>query len=334
MTSPTTHALPRTFALTLAFISGVVALNVNASAQSPTARPSPAAAQTPVRLELTLEGGTGRPSPVLRREDVRVFVDGVERPVVLFEKHELPVSYGLVVDNSGSLETQLGLVASAAQLAVEGNRRGDRTFVVRFVDHENIRILQEMTDDKVALKGALGSMKAEGGATALLDALYLSGDYLLKNMPAAGSMSRTRALLLVSDGEDRNSYYNVEQVLKLLKGAGVRVFCVGLTGALDKEKGPLRVDKRGAARNLLSKLAAETGGRAFFADGAGELKEAVAEAVGSMRTRYVVAYEPHARAAGKGRGKVEVKLVGALAKEKLKAVVVAPEAGDAARKTP
>jgi Ca-activated chloride channel family protein len=328
LTPQTTHALPRTLALTLALISSIVALFADASAQSPPAQPSPAAA-TPVRLELTLAGGLGRPSPELRREDVRVFVDGVERPVVLFEKEELPVSYGLVVDNSGSLVTQLGRVTSAAQLAVEGNRQGDRTFVVRFVGYENIRILQEMTDDKEALKSALGSMSTEGGATALLDALYLSGDYLLKNAPAGGAVPRRRALMLVSDGEDRNSYYKVEQVLKLLKGAGVQVFCVGLTGELDRQPGFMRRDKRGLARDLLSKLATETGGRALFAESPGELNGAVAEAVENMRTRYVVAYEPGARAAGKGRGKVEVKLGGAPAKEKLKAVVVTRGAAEA-----
>src|SRR5699024_3189531 len=133
------------------------------------------------------------------REDVRVLVDGVERPVVSFEKEETPVSYGLVIDNSGSLRSQLGLVAAAARLAVEGNRQGDRTFVVRFIASDNIKVLEELTDDKAALGKALDSMYVERGQTALLDALYLAGKYLQEKAPAGGA-GRRRALLLVSDG--------------------------------------------------------------------------------------------------------------------------------------
>lgn len=325
----------RTLLHALSSILCIAALSAHAKAQaqSPQPSPEPAKAAAPVKLEIMLTGGKGRPAPELRREDVRVLVDGVERPVVSFEKEETPVSYGLVIDNSGSLRSQLGLVAAAARLAVEGNGQADRTFVIRFVGSENIKVLAELTDDKAALGKALDSMYVERGQTALLDALYLAGQYLQKNAPAGGT--GRRALLLVSDGEERNSYHREKQVLKLLKGAGVQVFCVGLTGELDKQPAFVMQDRRGKARDLLSMLAKETGGRVFFAERPGELEEAVGEALGNMRTRYFVGFEPPTQPSGKGRGKVEVKLSGAPAKEKLKAVVVvAPEAGDAVGKTP
>jgi VWFA-related protein len=316
-----TPRLPSALALSLFFI---VTLSARALAQAPSPPPPTAADATAVRLELMLTGGNGRPAAGLKREDVRVFVDGVERPVVHFEKDEVPVSYGLVVDNSASLKSQFGEVIAASKAAVAKVTDEDEAFVVRFVAADTIRLLQNMTSDKAALGAALDAMFIEGGQTALLDALYLAGDYLQKNARPAGAGGRRLTLLLITDGEERNSFYKTEAVLKLLKGGGVQVNCIGLTGELDRERGFTTPDKRTRARDLLTKIAKETGGRVFFAEKPGELEEAVAEAVENMRTRYVVAYEPPAQAAGKGRGKVEVKLVGAPAKERLKAVVVSP----------
>ena len=272
--------------------------------------------QATARVEVTLTGGKGRAVPDLTKEDVRIYVDGVERPVVSFEKEEQPVSYGLVVDNSGSLRSQIVAVVTAAKYLLERNRPGDEAFVVRFVSSDNIRIVQTMTADRSALGQALDRMFVEKGQTAMLDALYLAGDYLSKN---AADGKRRRALLLVSDGEDRASFYKVEQVLKLLKEGGVQVFCVGLTGALDKDQGFITASKRQRAKDLLMKLATETGGRAFYAEKSGELEEAVLAIAGNMRARYVLGYEPPA--AGKGDGKVEVKVVGEPGKQKLKAQV-------------
>ena len=279
--------------------------------------------QAAARVEVTLTGGKGRAAPELKKEDVRVYVDGVERPVVSFEKEVRPVSYGLVVDNSGSLRSQIAAVVTAAKYLVERNGPGDEAFVVRFVSTDNIKVMQTMTADGSALGDALDRMYVERGQTAMLDALYLAGDYIVKNAAQAADGKRSRALLLVSDGEDRSSFYKVEQVLKPLKEGGVRVFCVGLTGALDKEQGFITASKRERAKNLLMKIATETGGQVFYAEKGGELGEAVLAIAENMRTHYVVGYAPPEPNA-KGQGRVEVKLVGAADKAKLKAEVVSP----------
>lgn len=290
---------------------------VHAQAQAP-------AAQTvtlpPARIEMTLTGGKGRAAPELKREDVRVYVDGVERPIVSFEKEARPVSYGLVVDNSGSLRSQIARVASAAKFLVTQHGPDDEAFALRFVSSDNIRLIQTLTADKGALNRALDSMFIERGQTAMLDALYLAGDYLTKNANRADAPKRRLVLILVSDGEDRQSFHKTEQVFKLLKGGGVQVFCVGLTGALEEERGFMSNSKRGRAKDLLSKLAEETGGRVFYVEKDGQLEAAVGDVAGSIRTRYVVGYAPP-EPGGKGPGKVEVKLVGAAGKEKLKAQI-------------
>jgi VWFA-related protein len=327
-------SLPRTLAHALAGPVLLFALTFGATVQEPApaaqgsaSTPQVPASTTPARLVVTLTGGKGRAAPEPKREDLRVFVDGVERPVVSFEKEVLPVSYGLVVDNSGSLRSQIDRVIAAAKFIVDNDSPGDEAFVLRFVSSDNIQILQNLTADRLALGKALDSMVVQGGQTALLDALHLAGDYLIKNADRGGAHRRRLALILVSDGEDRRSVNKAEQVLKLLKGGGVQVYSIGLTAELDRGGGFMQPSKRQASKGLLMKLASETGGQVFYVEEGGELEEAVGEVVENMRTRYVVSYEPPAPAAqvsGKGRGKVEVKLVGAPGKEKMKAHVVAP----------
>lgn len=280
-----------------------------------------AQATQPARVEVMLTGGKGRAAPELSKEDVRVYVDGVERSVVSFEKEVRPVSYGLVVDNSGSLRSQIARVADAAKFLVTQNGPDDEAFVLRFVSSDNIQVMQTLTADRRALDKALDSMFVQGGQTALLDALHLAGEYLTKNASRAGAPGRGLALILVTDGEDRKSSHKVEQVLKLLKDGGVRVFCVGLTAELDNQQGFTRKGRRGMAKDLLSKLADETGGRAFYAEKDGQLGLAAGDVAAGIRTRYVVGYAPP-EPGGKGPGKVEVKLVGAAGKENLKAHIL------------
>lgn len=315
--------------LSSAFVCAALlcALSGAGSAQGPAPAGAPAAAAPPAQVEVVLTGGKGRAAPELKREDVRVFADGVERPVVSFEKRARPVSYGLVVDNSGSLRSQIARVADAAKFLVAQHGPDDQAFVLRFVSSDNIRILQTLTADKAALDRALDSMLIQGGQTALLDALYVAGEYLTKDAgAAAGAPGRGLALVLVSDGEDRVSAHKAEEVLKLLKEGGVRVYCVALTGALEDERGLISQSKRQRAKDLLSKIAGETGGRVFYVEKGGELGEAVGDVAGSIRTRYVVGYTPEA--GGRAGDKVEVRVVGAPGKETLKARIVSPAEKD------
>ena len=177
--------------LSRAFVCAVLlsAAPAGGHAQEPSA-PAQTAAATPARIEVTLTGGKGRAEPEPTREDVRVYVDGAERPVVSFEKEAVPVSYGLVVDNSGSIRSQIGRVADAAKFLVTRNGPADEAFVLRFVSSGNIQVIQTLTADKTALDRALDSMFVQDGQTALLDALYMAGEYLTKNASRDGAPGR------------------------------------------------------------------------------------------------------------------------------------------------
>jgi Ca-activated chloride channel family protein len=261
----------------------------------------------------------GRTAVELKREDVHVYVDGTERPVTYFAREESPVSYGLVVDNSGSLHTQINAVIAAADYIAMSNGPSDETFVVRFVSSDEIKVMQDFTDDKAAISAALHDMFIEGGQTALLDAAYLSGQHVTQKSRADAGAVRRHALVLVTDGDDRASYYKTDQVMKVLRAGGVQVFAVGLTSALDRMGGLVAHSKRDRSISLLEKLTSETGGRVFFAEKVGELKEAVEEIVKDLHAEYVVGYE--APPPDNRKHKVEVKAFGANGTDKLKTVI-------------
>jgi len=127
----------------------------------------------------------------------------------------IPVSYGIVVDNSGSYRMILDRVIEAVKDIVEENNADDETFLVRFVDSEKISLSQDFTNGKTQIQDAADEMYAEGGLTAILDAVDFSAKHLSEN--ADKEASRRKVLILISDGDDRKSVVKLEEVLKRLK---------------------------------------------------------------------------------------------------------------------
>ena len=250
----------------------------------------------------------------------RVMEDGVRQTITLFSKEQIPVSYGLVIDNSGSMRSQLAAVVNAAVRIVNSNQPGDDAFLVRFISSDKIQVVQDTTSDQRLLANGLGTLYVEGGQTAVVDAVYLAVDKLSKQTSSADK-PRRRALVLVTDGEDRNSFYRLEQLLKLLGTTDVQIYTIGFTGEL-KGKSPEK------AKNLLNQLATDTGGRAFFPATTTELQNTADQIVNDIRTQYVIGYEPSNRQSGfhklqvlieddnKTEKRVAVTRVGYLARQK------------------
>ncbi len=313
----------RRSAKTLAFAALVLLASVSVFAQTPEPAPSPTVASTPelVRLGVSVIDSKNRFVEDVKREDVRLFEDGVEQTVSYFEKESSPASYGFVVDNTGSFRRRIHLAITSAKFMAAHNQTGDETFVMRFVDRAHIQLLQELTPNTGSVQRALEEMYAEGGQTALIDALYLSADYLLKNSKAADGKPRRRALVLITDGEDRRSSYKQDELLALLRESDIQIFCIGLVKDLDGGRGfNSGGSKRDKAEGLLERLASETGGRVFYPDDVKELEDAAEEIVKNLRAHYVVGYTPTATPSVKPFRKVEIKLAETKGKEKRRAV--------------
>jgi Mg-chelatase subunit ChlD len=181
-----------------------------------------------------------------------------------------PVSYGLVVDNSGSFRTLLDKVIEVTSDIVEENGADDEAFLVTFVDTPKIVLRQDFTDRKSELQDAAQNMFIEGGQTAILDAVKSAADYLAQN--AKTDSGRMRALVLVTDGEERGSQSKIEDILKLLKDQNIRVFVIAMSDTKVSTK-------------LLDRITKATGGMVVTPKGRGELSSAAKQVFVAMRTK-------------------------------------------------
>ncbi|MCA1613528.1 MAG: VWA domain-containing protein [Acidobacteria bacterium] len=256
-----------------------------------------------------------------RAEDFRVREDGAEQKIELFSKEEAPVSYGVIVDNSGSMRKMLELVGRAGVSIIDANRAGDETFVVRFVGGDKIQTLADFTASREELADAFGEMYAEGGETALFDAVYAAVERAAEHRK--GEPNRARAVVLVTDGEERRSVRKREELIELLRGAGVKVFPVGLIYTLEDERGFIKSSPRDRAVDLLNSFAEASGGRAFYPKTTQELQQVVAEIGRGLRSHYALGYRPtNAARDGKFR-KVKIEMADAPGRAERKALAPA-----------
>ena len=182
----------------------------------------------------------------------------------------VPVSYGLVVDNSGSFRTLLDKVVSVSADVVEENGAEDEAFLVTFVDTPKIVLRQEFTHRKVELHDAVQNMFIEGGQTAIVDAVKSATDYLTQNARTDGD--RLRALVLVTDGEDRGSSSKIEDVIRSLKENNIRVFVVAMSDTKIVTK-------------VIDRLAKESGGKVVVSKTRTDIDAAVKQISSLMRVR-------------------------------------------------
>lgn len=294
----------------------VVAQSPPPPARNATGQSQPPA--PPVKLNVIVSDESAGSAVEVRREEIGVREDGVPQTITNFTKEELPVSYALVIDNSASVRSLLNYVIRTAGTIVSGNKAGDETLIVRFVDSPKIEEIQDFTNDSGDLESALASLYIEGGSTAVIDAVYLSAQRVAgRRKEDAG---RRRALVLISDCDERASRFKESDLINLLRREGVQVFVIAFLMGLDDEAWSKDRSQKGRAGKLAEKLAAETGGRAFFPKKVDELIKAVAEVSRDLRSQHVVTYTPtNANADGKFR-KVEVSVADAPGRAKRKAV--------------
>ena len=245
-----------------------------------------------VTLNVRVIDRNNRPIDNIRESDLHVFEDGVPQPIETFTREEVPISYGLAIDTSGSLRSQLQAVIDAGKTIINSNKSGDETFMVRFISSDKIETVQDFTASKDLLMDGLDSLYVEGGQTAIIDAVYLTAEHVAEYKKGNDSDRRRRALIVITDGEDRSSFYPQEKLFARLREEDVQIYVIGFVRELDNDSGLIRKSPRDKAVNLINKLATETGGRAFFPESLSELPGIANEIVRDLRTQYVLTYNP------------------------------------------
>jgi Ca-activated chloride channel family protein len=245
-----------------------------------------------VQLHVRVIDRNNRPIDNVALDQFHVYEDGVPQPIESFTREEVPISYGLAVDTSGSLRTQLQSVIDAGKTIINSNKKGDETFLIRFIGRDNTELIQDFTTKQDLLIDAIDNLYVEGGQTAVIDAVYLAAEHATEPTKTDREEKRRRALIVITDGEDRGSVYTQDQLFARLREEDVQIFVIGFINELDKEAGLIRKSPREKAVNLINKLASETGGRAFFPESLSDLPGIANEIVRDMRTQYVLSYNP------------------------------------------
>ena len=245
-----------------------------------------------VTLNVRVIDRNNRPINGIGKDEFKIYEDGVQQRVFSFTQEEVPVIYGLAVDTSGSLRPQFNQVLDAAKSIINSNKPGDETFLERFISSDKIETVQDFTPSKDALLDGLDNLYIEGGQTAVIDGVYLAAEHVAEYKKGTGDDRRRRALIVVTDGEDRASFYPESDLFKHLREEDVQIYVIGFVSELDADKGFIRKSPKEKAISLINKMASETGGRAFFPQSISELPGVANEIVRDMRTQYVISYDP------------------------------------------
>lgn len=230
-----------------------------------------------VVLYVTARDAKGNFVAGLQQQDFRVFENGQPQNIRLFQHEDVPVSVGLIVDNSTSMRRKRQDVTAAALAFVRSSNPQDEMFVVNFNERVSLGLPPEdsFTADAGALEKALNGVPALG-MTALYDAI----DCGLGHLKEA---SRQRKLLIViSDGGDNVSHHNLSQVLAELERSDVPTYTIGLFNEFDADQNP----------GILRKFARVTGGETFVPAQASEVVPICERIAKEIRNQYIIAYSP------------------------------------------
>src|SRR5579872_612022 len=231
-----------------------------------------------VVLHTSVLDDRGKFADGLKPENFRVFEDKAEQKLSVFKREDIPVSMGLVIDNSGSMRDKRPRVNAAAITLVEASNPQDEAFVVNFNDDFYLDLDKDFTNSVPELKEALERIDSRG-STALYDAVIGSLDHEKK-----GHKDK-KVLLVVTDGEDNTSHNSLEKTLREIQKTDTVIYTIGLLGEENKKNA-----KR--AKRALEDIAKASGGLSFFPENVGDVKEICENVAHDIRNQYTLAYYP------------------------------------------
>ncbi|HKA21989.1 MAG TPA: VWA domain-containing protein [Blastocatellia bacterium] len=240
--------------------------------------------RTMVTLDVTVVDPANKPVMDLKQDEFVVTEDKVPQKIEFFGREQVPVSLVFAIDTSGSMRPKLDTVVKASTNLVKESRKGDEIGVIEFKDQPEL--LEEFTSDVNDVIDTLNGLVASR-QTAMLDALYLAADYANKE-----GKNRRKAVMVVTDGLDNDSYYKFGEVVNHLREIDVQVYLIGFINDLDKESGLFKKSPKDKAEGLLNKLAEETGGKAFFPKELSEVHAIAQQISTDLRTQYSLSYYP------------------------------------------
>lgn len=233
-----------------------------------------------VSLNVTVTDKKGRNIPGLERKDFKVLEDNIEQDVTFFSSEQTPVSWGLVLDRSGSMEEMIKPVYRAAAHVMDEGSEADEILAITFSD--SAKMVSDFTSDRQVLVDALSGLNADG-STALYDAVAFGLKHINKGV------HDKKVLVVITDGEDNVSRLSFDQLIKLVKSEqDVLLYAVGMF-----EPAPWWMSgNRGGIKRQLEELSKVTGGTAHFPRNVEECQQVMKAIALEVSQHYNIAYHP------------------------------------------
>ena len=220
-----------------------------------------------------------------------VYENGEKQKISVFRQEDVPISLGLIIDNSASMTNKRDRVASAALAMVKASNPEDEVFIINF--NETAVLAKEFTSNIKELESTLRNLDAKG-ETAMRDALLLGIEHLDHH-----AHRDKKVLVVVTDGEDNSSVETQAHLVHVAQQNDVIIYAVGLLGAEEPASAA-------RARKQLEELTQQTGGRAWFPNDVAEIANITPEIAHEIRNQYILAYTPSNLAADGTYRKIRV----------------------------
>jgi len=245
-----------------------------------------------VVLRATVRDGKGAPVAGLGKEDFQVFEDKIPQQIESFSHEDVPVTVGLVIDNSGSMRSKRSEVIDAALAFARSSNPEDQVFVVNFNEHVSMGLPGNVpfTGDQQQLETALSKNKGDG-LTALYDAVAVALEQLKK-----GKWDK-KVLILISDGGDNASRHKLAEILSMVNQSSAIIYAMGIFDANDDDRNP----------RVLKQLSRISGGESFFPGSLDEILPICQQIAHDIRNQYTISYEPANRKPDGSYRAIEVK---------------------------
>ena len=234
-----------------------------------------------VVLPISVADRAGKLVTDLPQKAFKVYENNVEQPIKLFRREDVPVSLGLIIDNSGSMKEKRQKVELSSMDLVKASNKQDEVFIVNFNDDAWLDV--PFTSDIKKLEEGVAKIDSRGG-TAMRDAINLSLDYLKKE-----GKRQKKVLLVITDGNDNASTISLEKLVSRAQQDEVLLYCIGLLN--EEERHEARIAKR-----ALDSLTHESGGLAFYPKAVAEVDQIALQVAHDIRNQYTIAYSPTVQA--------------------------------------
>jgi Ca-activated chloride channel family protein len=213
----------------------------------------------------------------LLQSTFQVFENDVPQEITVFRREDVPVSLGLIIDNSASMMVKRAQVATAALKLIRASNKDDEVFVVTFNDKP--ALVQEFTHDIRELETSLNHIDS-AGATAMRDALSMGVQHLRRL-----AKNDKKVLLVVTDGEDNSSFEDLQRVVRAAQQNDILVYAIGLLTSETARSAAV-------AKRDLDALTVATGGEVFYPKELTEVDEIAEHVARDLRNQYTIAYNP------------------------------------------